>query len=271
MHYLRVFALSFAALALSGCVTPIPPQELPEIPADVDHQLGRHELLDVTNHLQGHLDDEMNIVYMQSQGGGGAGLGLALGPLGVAANIGMIAEVTKTDIENLGGQIVAAVPGTFAMAAALHDLEISDSSDSFVEISPYLYVTRVDDTNVRYAAAILLRTDTAGVEWTGKFMSQLPLYNTLEEAAEGVDFAGDPELRSMLEAGFADVINLYQLDRGDMLGLGEERKIKSPLLSPRFNFELTVMMLPSHDPDRLLFRLPSGVFSLQPTATVIIE
>lgn len=267
----KTIGLTALILALAGCVAAPPPQELPAIPANADHALGRHEALDMTSHMQGHLDERREIVYLQSQGGGGAALGLALGPLGVMANAQAIKETTRADLDRLGGQVVADVPAAFMKASAQRGFSLSDATDSFVEVSPYVLVTRVNDTEIRYAAAMMLSTDEAGIEWSGKFVSELPLRNTLDDAAAGIDFENDPELRAMLVDGFDDVIDLYQRDRAGQLGEGQERKIKSLLLSPRHDFELTVLQLPSHAPEKMLFRLPGGIFSLEERETRFMD
>lgn len=272
MSLRTAFGIVVTCIALVGCASaPPPPLQTPGAIVGAPHALSRHPDLDVTAHTVGHLDTEKNVVYTQMQGGGGVGLGLALGPLGVLSNAKMIEAQTNADLERFAGKINIDPVAAFTSAASTLGVDLLDSDSAPVKLSPYLLVVRVNDEEIRMAAALIVHSETPDAEWTGRFMSELPKKVTLEELDGGLDFSGDPALASMVIKAFEDGLSLYRADAAGKLALGESRQIQSKLLSPRHDFKLTVTEVPSHANGRLLFRLPGAIYSLQEAHTTILK
>lgn len=272
MRFKTIVGLTLGCLAMVGCAgSPPAPLQTPGTLVGASHALSRHPDLDVTAHTLGHLDEAKNIVYTQMQGGGGVGLGLALGPLGVLSNAKMIEAQTNEDLERFAGKFTVDTNAAFMSAAASLGLEVLENGSAPVQLSPYLLVVRVNDEEVRMAAALIVQSEVPGTEWTGRFMSELPMKMTLEELDAGLDLSGDSQHAPMLVGAFADGLSLYLADSEGRLPLGTERQIQSKILSPRHDFKLFVTEVPSHTEGRLLFRLPGAVYSLQEAHTTILK
>ena len=272
MRITSIAGITLVCLAVAGCAgSPPAPLQTPATMVGASHALERHPDLDTKAHTIGHLDDGKNVVYMQMQGGGGAGLGLALGPLGVLSNAKMIEAQTNEDLERFAGKIDIDPAAAFAAAAASNDLPLLDGNSAAVKLSPYLLVVRVNDEEIRMAAALIVKSEMPDTEWTGRFMSELPLKLTLEELDAGLDLSSDSSNAAMLVGAYADGLSLYLADSAGRLPPGTQRQIQSKILSPRHDFKLTVTELPSHADGRLLFRLPGAMYSLQEAHTTILK
>ena len=167
-------ALSVMAMAMLLAACAAPPKFLAVQPKPAEgagYVLARSPRLDETSHLVGHLDADKNIVYTQNFGGGGVGLGLLLGPLGVAANIGMIDSETKKDIASLYGRVDLKPAETFRRAALARGLPLAlTAAPGAGRLTPYVLVTRIENDRVLIAAALLIEHGAPPQQWTGRYL-----------------------------------------------------------------------------------------------------
>ncbi len=259
---LRTICL-LALLALTaGCVTPPPMQApLPVAKPGASFALGRVKELDTTGHVQQHLDAKKNIVYFQNFGGGGAGLGIALGPLGVAANISMIEANTKEDVEKLRDRIAIDPPAVFAAAStrAGTAVQLAASAEA-PRASPYLYVVKTTPETLALAAALMVESGD-GAQWPRKYMAQLPGTFTLASLA-ALDQPASAQLSRDLEEGFVAVLRALPRETKESIAKESQIKFKSQFLNPRFDFEMLGNPA-GEEPDLVWVRSPLGLFGVR--------
>ena len=242
MQFLRT-ALLTVTLALAGCVATPKLQGPRPQPPTTGYQLAHLEALDVTNHTLQHLNDRKNILYSQNFGGGGAGLGLLLGPLGVAANIGMIKQNTMADVQVLKDKIDVDADALFR-AAADNMLPLAETAGT--RLTPYLYVTKVDQQQLLFAAAVLIEQGAGADKWLGKYMYQLPLARTVSELG-AINSAATEQLRNELRAGYVEILKRFDSEARAEPETEQKIKFKSDFLTPRFSFEQNGQLLDQDD------------------------
>jgi hypothetical protein len=260
----RYFALSvFALVLVASCATPPPAQPpLPVSKPGGSFYLGRVKALDVTDHMTQHVDRNRNILYFQNFGGGGAGLGLLLGPVGVAANMAMIESATKQEAEQLRDKIAIDPPAVFSAAAkrAGTAVQTSPSTDA-PPASPYLYVAKTDPETLVIAAGLLVESGDPSVPWARKYILQLPGSYTLL-ALSALDQQGASRLARELEDGYVALLRRLPAESADSIEKEPPVKIKSALITPRFEYEL-LGRLAAEDADVVWVRLPMGLFGIR--------
>lgn len=240
-----------------------------KVPEPAEFQLGRSPLLDITNHTTGHLDDNKNIYYYQTFGGGGVAVGLLLGPFGAAANASAIESQTEEDLAALNGKLAVDPVELFKASSSAINLK-EDNSPTIAEISPYLYVTNVDEENLNFASTIIVDYKNLGINWAGKYMSQLEISFSKQEVADGLTEEKLNLLKSEIAKGFEQSLALYQKDKQHQLPGKNEVVFKSQFASPRFEFELMGEQVESSD-ERVNIRSFGVVYSLPKNSVELVK
>lgn len=203
-----------------------------------------------------HLNSEKTIIYTQPYGGGGVGLGLLLGPIGVAANIAMIESATKADAQKLSGKISINPVESFTKSAATSGIDLRGPSTTTV--TPYLYVTKVSESRLNIAAALV--SEQSG-QPPAKYMYQLPITYTVDDLAS-LDQTKREELRSNVDAAYKKLAAFYLRDSGPSDMPESKIQFKSSFLAPRFEFALQGTVAQKDDGITWI-RTFGGVYGLQ--------
>lgn len=212
-------------------------------------------------HVKRYLDADKSVIYFNSFGGGGAGLGVLLGPIGVAANIGMINKVTTEDAALLQGKLP--VKGQQIVAALAKKAELplgAAAGTDAARLTPFLFVTKTEDKQLLLSAHIYVNFNTTGQKWVGEYGSQLPLKLSFDEVAKGLDAAKLAQLEQLAAAEFERAFRLFEEDRAGKFKAQKEVRITSELFTPRMSFEFLAQELQSDDA-RLTVRTTASVFS----------
>jgi len=240
-----------------------------KVPEPAEFQLGRSPLLDITNHTTGHLDDNKNIYYYQTFGGGGVAVGLLLGPFGAAANASAIESQTEEDLLALNGKLAVDPVELFQASSSSITLR-QDKSPTIAEISPYLYVTNVDEENLNFASTIIVDYNNLGINWAGKYMTQLDISLSKQEVVDGLTDEKLALLKSEMIKGFEQSLALYQKDKQHQLPGKNEVLFKSQFASPRFEFELMGEQVESSE-ERVNIRSFGVVYSLPKNSVELVK
>lgn len=262
-------------LALGGCVSaPVNQGPIAVRQAGSEVVLAHSALLDQTNHMAKHLDQNKTILYFQNFGGGGAAAGLLLGPLGVAANIKAIDSNTSKDVNVLLGKI-AADPGlAFKSAAARSGVVMREQPDGQASrVTPYLYVVKTQqEPDVLAVAASLIvespldkattrKNAPAEPQWRHKYMYQLPGKHTPSSLA-ALDDAAKAALQAELDAGYSQILAMMARDTAENAAKEQKVKFKSSFLVPRFDFEQMGNLI-AEEQDVVWIRNATGVYGIR--------
>lgn len=256
MSQKNILIVAIAILTIAGCATPPKFQERRQITNANSVVLGSSELIQQTSHTTQHLNAEKTIVYTQQYGGGGMPLGLLLGPIGVAANVAMIDSATKTDAQKLFRKISADPVAAFRQSAAANHLDLSRSGATTV--TPYLYVTKISESNINIAAALI--SEQSGQE-PAKYMYQLQHTYTVS-ALETLTPTEQKELDSNINTAFERLTAFYLKDVGPSDDSEARIQFKSSFLTPRIEFALQGAVV-QKDSDVTWIRTFGGIYGLQ--------
>lgn len=265
MRLTQWFGVALAVAVLQGCATaPTLQGARPAAAQNQSYALAKLEAVTRTDHMTRHLDDDKSIVYFQNQGGGGAGLGVLLGPLGVAANIKMIEGVTDADVEKLKGRIklspalalqqaVATTPSPVQLAATQGD----------VKVSPFMLVSKTNDTSLHISSVVLFEGGAGQSKWTRRYQYQLPGKYTLDELA-ALSGPRQAELQAASVAAYAELLKHIGTESDASIALERKVTLKSPYLSPRFEFEMLGSLIGERG-GRVWVRTTTGVVAVEPS------
>lgn len=264
MRRIRFISLAWLPFVLAACGTtaPLLQSAPPRQVGAPGYALATHSpRLEATNHTTGHLNSDKTILYFQNYGGGGAGLGLLLGPLGVAANVSMIDSNTKKDIGLLGGKIDIN-PGVLLTAAAQSSgVVLSDSvGGKAASVTPYLYVSRVDEGQLQLAAAMLVAHGTGAGQWNGKYMYQLPQRFSAQELAN-LSVESLAQLKAEAQKGYGALLSQIRSERQERQSLEQKVFFKSDLLSPRNDLQMLGSLI-SDEGSMVWLRTLDGVYGI---------
>lgn len=211
-----------------------------------------------------HLDKEQNILYFQNYGGS-LGLGLLLGPLGVAANVGIIESNTKKDVEQLRDKISVRPTDIFSEVAKREGLDLSSVAETAQKpkVTPYLYVSKTDGETLLLSSSLLVEQGEGTGKWIGKYMYQLPVKYSISELSQ-LSPAATTQLKEAMATGFAQIILNLRAENPEQLA--QEKKIifKSDLLAPNISFDMIGRLI-SEDNSVVWIRTVGGVFAIQKT------
>jgi hypothetical protein len=264
MRFLHVSLLASVLTLLTACGTPPALQGVPAADANPRYAVARSQAVQRTDHMTQHLDSGKTIVYFQNFGGGGVGLGL-LGPLGVAANIGMIGDVTKSDVARLQGKVALNAEAAFQQAAREAGFPLqAQASPQELQVTPYLFVSKTNESTVNVSSALIVEGKTAAGPWSGRYLYQLPGDHTLATLA-AMDEAKKTALQADATTGFASL--LRHLSSESKAAIDKEQKItfKSAYLTPRFEFEQIGSLIAAQD-DMVWLRGVGGVYAVRKTS-----
>lgn len=249
---------------LSGCATaPALQKARPSSATAQTYVIAKSETTIQTNHMTQHLDAGQSIVYFQNQGGGGVGLGLLLGPLGVAANISMIEKVTLSDVEQLKGKLPIDPVALFRSAAIQTNSDIADQvRESTVRATPYLRVSKTDESTIHVTAALVLeQAGTGPQEWKANYSYQLPGSFSVSSLAQ-LDDSTKATLASDIRAAFQDILNFVARDTQSSASVEQPIQFKSAYVTPRFEFEQFGSLI-SDDGNVVWVRAVGGIFAIR--------
>ena len=273
MRLLKTVGTALVALSLISCASVPEFQPLkPRTSSISEYLIARSPLLDRidpsllarTDHTTKYLDQNSQILYFQNHGGGGGGVALLLGPLGAVANMSMIEETTKADVDLLRGKIRIDPSMIFMEAANKQGLSIAlaPASDNS-QITPYLYISKSDSDRLLVAVAIILEQGTGTEKWIGKYMYQLPLSFSVADLAQ-LDQDGAIALRSASADGFSALLRHVTSEKPEAYLKEQPIVLKSDLLTPKVNFELQGMLI-SADEELVWIRTAGGIYAVQKT------
>lgn len=258
---LKLIAAIAATLTLAACGTPMKYQtQLPVGVQGAPSVLARSPLIDQTNHMTQHLDQDKNILYFQNFGGGGAAVGILLGPFGVAANMKMIESRTNEDVAALRGKIDIKPRAVFADVAAKQGLSIADTGAG-ARLTPYLYVSKAEDDKLLVSATVIVEQQGPAEKWVGKYLVQMPKTYSVKELA-ALDANGITQFQASLAASFGKIVAHMQAESPAGLALEQPVLFHSNLLAPRMDFEMQGNLIA--DSDGLVWiRTFGGVYAIR--------
>ena len=268
MNRFSMVLVGLSALVLAGCASPPVLQaakpERPPSATAAQYSVAQSPLLQQTNHMTQHVNAEKNIVYFQNQGGGGVGLGLLLGPLGVAANISMIEGVTKADVAQIQGKVQVNPETAFQQAAQTTGFPLTAPGHaSEAQVTPYLLITKTDETTVHIASCVIVESKTGDKPWTGRYLYQLPTAYSLASLA-AMDAPKTAALRTEATDGFGQLLRHIATETAASTGKEPKITFKSGFLTPRIVFEQAGSLVNVQD-DVVWVRGVSGVYAVQKT------
>jgi hypothetical protein len=256
---------------LSGCASsPSLQKSPPEGITTKAYSIVKSEAITRTDHMNQHLNADKSIVYFQNQGGGGAGLGLLLGPFGVAANISMIEKVTTGDVERLKGKISIDPVEVFREGAKVADSEILEKSiPSAVQVTPYLRVSKTDESTIHISAALVVEHGAGPQKWRAQYAYQIPGNYTIDSLAQ-LDVKAVGNLRSETVNAFRQLVAFIARDVDSAARLEPSIQFKSAYMTPRFEYE-QIGSLISDDGKLVWLRSVGGVVAVQKTQVTYVR
>lgn len=197
------------------------------------------------------------IYYFQNFGGGGVGVGLLLGPIGAAANAGMIASKTNDEAAALNGKL-GVVPTDIAaraLASRRGFRQVADSSG--LVVSPYVMVVKGEGEMLHFATTL----DVASGGWQGRYTYHLPMPLSLSSVTAGLDAQATAQLSQSLEQGFARAAALLEQDLNGGLVAQRDVTFYTESLSPRFKLPVFAKLV-SENADTVVVLGPGGADQL---------
>ncbi len=191
------------------------------------------------DHMHRFLDDRHTVLYMQNQGGGGVAVGLLLGPLGVLANVAAIKKETETDAAMLRGKLPIDVEPLFSGAmASSSGLVLAKGDAQAPAMAPMLYVEKLDDQHLRFAAWVAVTSTLAGKPWSRQYLYELPEVYTRDALAHGLSADQLAQLRESLGNGFRWIATTYAADVSGTFRPTAPGVIHSDFVTPRIQIAL---------------------------------
>lgn len=257
----RLFSTGLVTIAClaSGCATGPAPLLKPPPAAASTLTLAPSPVIEQVDHVTGHLDPSRRVVYMQMEGGGGLAVGLLLGPLGTAANVGMINARTQSDIGRLQGKVTVRPEAVFRQAVGPAALEASAGS-STARATPYLLIQKVDGQLVA-SAGVYVEQDAGPVKWTARYLAQLPGRYGIEQM-ETFGPAENARLEADAAAAFLALHGRMQQETPERVSREPRLTFKSRLTSMMFMIEMQGALV-AVDDERVWIRTYNAVIGLR--------
>lgn len=259
----QLFLALMLTFLVSGCASP--PSYFK--PASNDqlsphHHIVSSDLLKPTNHTMVHLNDQQDIIYIQTHGGGGVAVGLLLGPLGVLANANAIESETESDLEQLHGKIQFAPQSALLQSAALHGVNLAAAADNTVKLTPYALVVRDDNEQLLFGTGLIVSATLAdGSAYSARYISQADFMVSKAAVALGLSESRQLDLQQALQESLNHSLELYLRDRrGEFTGQ-ELVRFESEFISPRIMFTQQGQLLAATE-QRLIVRNFDHVLSV---------
>lgn len=232
-------AVATCVVLLGGCATTKlqPYQSAHQLTKPSHYVMGPSAPFD--DHLHRFLDDRHSVLYMQNQGGGGAVVGALFGPLGVLGNIAAIKKQTEADAQALKGHLPIDVMPLLAEAMIQTPGLVPDDADpQAAKVSPMLYVEKVDENQLRFAAWLAVQSTMAGKPWSRQYVYELPVTYSKDQVAAGLDPAQLAQLKESLEDGFRWAATTYSADSDGAFQPRERGTLRSDFVTPRIQLAL---------------------------------
>jgi hypothetical protein len=263
-----------AIAGLTGCGTPPTYKNRPVSGSSPGtFALAHAKAVEEPRHAMRHLDDARSIVYTQLEGGGGLAVGLLFGPLGAAANAGMIDSRTGLDAQRLKGKLTLEPRQLFLDAAIRQGLDVAGAGAAGqTGATPYLHVSKASNERLLTAAAVRLEQGAGADQWSGLYMYQLPSSYTLDDLAQPTE-----EIQRRLSAeaarGFSELAAFIAKEGQPKDGSGKVAPEKeftyiSDLLTPRFEIEMRGRFI-ARSEDLVWFRTFDGVYAVRTSSIKI--
>lgn len=274
---MRQFSLVISRISIAAIVSTVAAcggvpnyQVIPKISTPISHKIGNENRIPHPNHMNRYLDNNQTIVYTQNFGGGGVGVGL-LGPFGVAANMNMIEEITKSDTLKLKGKIRIDVNAIYkSVFTSVHGLSGASGLDNAATITPVVDVIKMSDDKVGISTGLIVDYNPAKITWKGKYRYKLDKDYSLSGIASGWSDEQKDSFKQSVANGFREVTKLYRDDVNKQLTKIRDIKFKSEFTSPRFNFDQMGYEVGGNT-DRIYIRSFGVVFSLLRQSVVITD
>lgn len=202
-----------------------------------------------------------HIRYTQNFGGGGVGLGILLGPIGVASNAAMINSNTEKDISILDGKINIDPLSSFNEASNNSGLNFTTTLNPNNNVSPYIYITKLNETGkLAFAACLLIESSNGNTKWMARYYYELPINGELDQKNATVKIPST-NLEAELKLGFKAIIKQLQNETPESIAGEKGIAYISDFVTPRFQFVLKGKIIQDSE-DRIWIREPQGVFAL---------
>jgi hypothetical protein len=187
-----------------------------------------------SDHMHRFLDKEHRVFYMQNQGGGGAAVGVLLGPLGVLANVAAIKSQTNKDAAQLQDKLSIDVAAIFRDSLN-QSAALTQSTQSGVdpELSPVLYVEKLDDDHIRFASMLIVTAHAAGKSILRQYIYELPDSYTKQSLTQGLTNEQLARLGADAKVGFDWIAATYTQDIEGTFKPMTKAVIHSDFVTPR--------------------------------------
>lgn len=257
MPILRLHVTLAVSLLLSACAGTAPLLTAPPA-AHTNLVLSSAPVpaLEQTSHVAGHLDPARRVVYMQMEGGGGLAVGLLLGPLGTAANVGLINARTESDIARMRGRITVLPSAAFSASGE----PAVPAGGAPSRTTPYLLIQKVDGQLV-VSAAIFVEQDGGQKAWSARYLAQLPGRYSVEQV-EAFSAADNEKLAADATRAFADLRRVVRDETPERVGREPRITFKSRLTSMMFMIEMQGALV-AQDDERVWIRTMDGILGVR--------
>lgn len=217
------------------------------------------------------------IYYFQNFGGGGMGVGLLLGPIGVAANAGMIASKTNEEASFLKDKL-AINPAELVskVMSANSNLKQSDNGSGF-ELFPYVLIVKGENNQLHFTTTL----DAVSGPWKGRYSYHIESTYPLASIKNGLNSSQYEQLSKDIEHGFNEASALFERDIKGQLSPIRDVTFYSEPTSPRIKMPVfaklvaeennEVIVLGPGGTDQLNLILASGYHKLSKSHSEIIN
>lgn len=268
-HRRAFWLCAFLAIAsLTGCGAPPTYKNRPVSGASPGtFALAHAKAVEEPRHAMRHLDEARSVVYTQSAGGGGVAVGLLFGPLGAAANAGMIDNRTELDAQRLKGKLTLEPRQLFLDAAIRQGLDVASAGAAGqTGATPYLHISKASNERLLTAVAVRLEQGTGADQWTGLYLYQLPLSYSLDDLARPTEEI-QRQLSTEAARGFSELAAFMAKEGQPKDGPGKTAPEKeftyvSDLLTPRFEIQMRGRFI-ARSEDLVWFRTFDGIYAVR--------
>lgn len=235
MKFLKKVGLIASVSALTACASgPQPYHSAQQTSQSTKYTVGSLQDSMAADHMHRFLNKGHTVYYMQNQGGGGAAVGLLLGPLGVLANIAAIKSETNKDAALLQDKFPIDVVSIFgASLSTAPTLTKATQGETAPELSPVLYVEKLDDEHIRVASMLVVRGQAGGKQTLRQYVYELPESYAKDSLVKGLTEKQVAQLSADAKAGFYWIVTTYAQDVRGAFRPSTKEVIHSDFVTPR--------------------------------------
>lgn len=207
------------------------------------------------------INNNKHIRYTQNFGGGGATLGLLLGPIGVASNAAMINSNTEKDVNIINDKFNVDPLAIFNELSGNTELKFTNEANPNNNISPYLYITKINDAGkLAFAACILIESNNSTGKWVARYFYELPVEAEINQKMNTFNMT-ECKLDLELKNGFSAILKYINSENSESVAMEKEITYISDFVSPRFQIAFKGKII-NETEDRVWIRAQQGVFVL---------